>query len=549
MALEGIESAPPRHLGDAFAETFGKLPSEARALDALERGVEGGRGLVLLDGPEGTGKSSGLHALERRLRARFQVLLVAGGEVASPEALGLRVLAALGGPQRGDPQRDVTLRAERLRAQGRPLVLLIDDAAALSDESVRWLARLAEPPEALARVVLAAREYTVFLDALLGIGAMVDLVRLDSRAVPRAPRGHSPAEPPGAPREPSPTLDVPARERPPALDVSPREPSPALGPSEAPEETQTAPAARPEAPPLEPTPTAEVALDPVEPVPEAAAPGAAPSGEPRRDGLHRIEDLLGDAKEPTGYPPPPEPDAGIARSVDLYDVAALRSALRVRETEPAPHLSESPSAFPPPEPAPGPRLPARPAPKSSRTGAPTPQPGPAPTPGLGPCLVAVIAAAITVAWLALTAFEDRPTPPVAAPAPARSARPPVASFPAARREQQRGDPVAARPRAARAAAPAAVLDLRQALDLVVDGAEGDARAAALRFLRKRGPDSEGYARLDELDARRPRGPDESVEVLSARARLRATLCAAWADDVRGEAPMRLGCPGAEHVAR
>jgi hypothetical protein len=553
VAVEGIESAPPWHLGDAVAEAFGELPVDDRALDALERGVESGRGLVLLDGPEGAGKSSGLRELERRLWGRFQVLLVAGGEAASPEALGLRVLATLGGPQGGDPQRDVRLRAERLRTQGRPLVLLVDDAEALSDATVRWLAHLAEPPEPLARVVLVAREYAVFLEALSGIGALVDLVRLDPRAAPRAPRGSSPTEPPRAPREPEPTPDVAVREPEPTPDVAVREPEPTLGPPAPQQESQFATAARSEPPlPLEPTRIPEPAFEPAEQAADTAAPGAAPSAAPRRDGLFSVEDLLSDAEEPVWDVPSPEPDAGIGRAADTGDAAALRAPLHARETEPAPHHSESPPALPPPKPAPGPRLPLHPTPTASRSRAPTPQPGPSPTPRLGPWLVSGLAAAVTVAWLALPAFEDRPTSAVSAPA--RSARspkaiPPETSFRAARREHPSAGPVAARPREARAAAPAAVLDLRQALEFVADGAEGDSLAAALRFLRERGPDSEGYALLDEFDALRPRGPGEAVEVLSARARLRAALCAAWADDVRGEAPARLGCPGAESPAR
>jgi hypothetical protein len=84
-------------------------------------------------------------------------------------------------------------------------------------------------------------------------------------------------------------------------------------------------------------------------------------------------------------------------------------------------------------------------------------------------------------------------------------------------------------------------------DLLVEGPAGESDAEALRFLRRHGPDSEGYALLDELDARRPRDPEEAVKILTTRSRVRATLCAAWADDARGEAPARLGCPGYERA--
>jgi hypothetical protein len=94
-----------------------------------------------------------------------------------------------------------------------------------------------------------------------------------------------------------------------------------------------------------------------------------------------------------------------------------------------------------------------------------------------------------------------------------------------------------------------VSDLRQAFDLLVEGPDGDSHAAALRFLREHGPDSEGYALLDELDRRRPRDPQDAAKILAARSRVRAGLCASWADDSRGEAVGRLGCPGVENAPR
>jgi hypothetical protein len=480
--MEGPESAPSSRHGDAVAEPLEGRPAWNRALYALQCSVEDGRGIVVLDGPEGAGKSTGLRALVRRLPTDFQVVLVAGGAL-SPGALGLRVLGALGAPQSGDPQREVVLHAERLRAQGRWLVLLVDDSEALPDETVRWLALLAEAPETLARVVLAAREYAVFLDALAGLGTCVDLVRLDPHAVPRATRGGGLVELP----------EEPARE--PALPILPA-----------------------------PEPLGQPAVT----APPSESSRAPPTAEPQSNGLLTIEELLGDTDYPVFSPPQPEL---------------------------APRPIRSPPASPLPEPAPAAfsmgRAPPRRAPE-----APVPTMGARrrSTPKVLGWLVAGFAAAAAIAWLALPAFRERPMPSVSAPAPARpapkrEARVPVTTSRVTPSEREAGAAGTPAPQDAQAAGKVVVSDLGQALALLVEDREGDSHELALRFLRKHGPHSEGYAFLDELDARRPHDPEEAVKILVARSRVRAALCSAWADDSRGEAPGRLGCPAADSAPR
>lgn len=161
--------------------------SMARVLDALKRFVERGAGLVVFHGPTGAGKSTVLRELLHTLPPTFQAVLL-DGDTPTPDAFGLRVLEHLGSRRRGAVQRAVEIHAEQLRDQGRLLVLIVDGADALSRETVRWLAHLAEPPEPLARVVLAARDYAVFLDALTGIGTGVDLVPLDPEPLVRPER-------------------------------------------------------------------------------------------------------------------------------------------------------------------------------------------------------------------------------------------------------------------------------------------------------------------------------------------------------------------------
>jgi hypothetical protein len=88
-----------------------------------------------------------------------------------------------------------------------------------------------------------------------------------------------------------------------------------------------------------------------------------------------------------------------------------------------------------------------------------------------------------------------------------------------------------------------VTDLRGAIDLLASPQDEPTWERARRFLREHGPDAEGLDLLDALDARRSSGPLQAVALLEARSRVRAALCAAWADDPRGGTPAQLGCPG------
>jgi len=91
--------------------------------------------------------------------------------------------------------------------------------------------------------------------------------------------------------------------------------------------------------------------------------------------------------------------------------------------------------------------------------------------------------------------------------------------------------------------------VEDAIETLITDDAVSARDAAERFLRARGPDPVGYARLDALDRQHAETPSEAFEIITARARLRTALCAAWANDPLGEAPARLGCPGARPPPR
>jgi hypothetical protein len=570
VTLEGLEPALPWRYGSTGTVPLEEPTAWDRALDSLEHGVEEGRGLVVLDGPEGTGKSSGLRELARRLRGLFHVVLVAGAPL-SPEALGLRVLAALGNRESGDPQRDLALRAEGLRAQGRPLALLVDDGEALPDETVRWLTLLAEPPSALARVVLAVPDYAVLLGALTGLGTCVDLVRLDPLAAPPAARAGGGVEPAGEPApplriaperaapapvagvasepvaEPPPPLAVPQESRQP-VEPGSCEPAPAPEQPALPEATEPAPALRPEPPPpLEPSGIAELAFEPVDHPAVAAPPGEAPTSEPPYHGLLTVEELLGDAEYPVFDGPAPEPVPSVGDVGDRLPPGEPRPAVPDPAAESALHAAVE---SPPPRPAPAPaaRLPRRTTPQPALVSeGTTTRVRRGPKSHRAPWLLAGLGAAVAFAWLAVPLLRGTPAPSVSAPgvrpAPSREVH---LSGTTARATPSEPGPG---PAAARPAGGVVVSELRQAFDLLIEGADGDSHAAALRFLREHGPDSEGYELLDELDRRRPRDPQDAAKILAARSRVRAALCASWADDSRGEAAGRLGCPGAESAPR
>jgi len=487
VAIGALESVlPPTRWGDGPGPVAMPPDGRERALSALEHAVASGRGLVLLDGPEGAGKSAALRELAGRLAASYRVLVL-GGEARAREPLSHLVLATLGAGRTGDPEPLVALEAERLRERGRPLVLLVDDADALPDDAVRWLARLAEPPEALARVVLAAREYTGFLVALGGLGICVDLVRLGPAATAGPEARARPAAERGAELEPEPEWE---REREPAA----------------------------------------VAEQP-------------------HDGLLTIEELLGDAELPLFDPSQPAP--ADARP-ETTEGTGVRPLVLPAASPPAARRALEP---PPPRPEPA-AAPLRSAPRPSVRAAPEPAPRVRWQPARG-VLAALLAACVAVAaitWLASPARRDPRTPPVSAapPAPAAAERAAVVAEPTRRAASARsGSGSLGAPQIETARTPGAVVvsDLQQALDLLADGRASDSRAEVLGFLRAHGPDAAGYALLDELDSRHPRGPEEAVELLTARSRVRATLCAAWSDDVRGEAPERLGCPGAAAAQR
>lgn len=529
VATQGLESAVRWLPDNARKEPCGISPELQRALRALTRCVECGSGVALLDGTDGAGKSSGLRELIRRLPPVFRVVRLAGDALSRAELSG-RILEVLGAQQGRDTEHLVALHAARLRTLGRSLVLLVDDADALPEETVRWLASLVQPHEGGVRVVLATRAYAALLDALVGVGICVDLVRLDAAAVATPALGSVDAEPP-------PSLAVP----------------------HATPELEPAPAAR--AAPPEHTASAVGAAHAQEPLaasdlaapPPSGARAAPPSSVRDHDGSLTVEELMGTERPPLFEPDEPdESDAaarGTANSRRLPEEPQSPRPVRESKSD-ARSVGFSPAAAPP-QSASAPTPPD--APPTQPTIEPRAQEGDADRRALphpAHWWVAVCAAGAAAVWLALPALWGRPAAPVSSPQVAEPLSSRVIPVAAARSRAATADRAAdPTSRGAGAVETVAVSDLRHAFELLGARPVGDSHVAAVHFLREHGPDSEGYALLDELEARRPDDPAEAANLLAARSRVRAALCAAWADDARGEAPGRLGCPGAPSATR
>jgi hypothetical protein len=405
------------------------------------------------------------------------------------DALVTQILEQLQLPAFRQPREVLQRHVERMHLEGSRLALLVDEGDRLPADAVRWLLSLANDGTTRTPVVLVTTDFARCLRALAGSGSCVSLVRLGSPAF--APRATG-----GAPELIEPEVV----------------------------EVVSAAAAAPELPaPLEsPTP------DPL-PDPEPAGPW--------REPLRSVEELLADLDP--------------SQLLEARAEPVRTTPIRVSDPQPDPIR-----ILDPPRPTP-----ARIVPASSRA-----QPEPASRSQPQPQSLRVerswrwlgLAAAVAIAALGLTlwllsvggdASDGRQIPtrssgdrsPVATRAAEDSAAPPrEAELPRSLEQADLGGEVGVDV----SDADVVVSDVRQAITLLAKSDDARVHAAATQLLAKRGPDPVGYELLADLDGRRAANPGDAVQILTARARVRAALCAAWAHDPSGEAAVRLGCPGA-----
>jgi len=148
--------------------------SEA-ALAALRGSVEAGRGVTVLSGPAGLGKTMLLRVLATQLGgARCVYLPYPALDI---EGLARIALDAMG--EHADSSRAArTLVAALLRVSGAPLVLLLDDASALPQPTARALREIVDAAAGSLQVVAAAVDDARAPGVIAALGADVLEVRL-----------------------------------------------------------------------------------------------------------------------------------------------------------------------------------------------------------------------------------------------------------------------------------------------------------------------------------------------------------------------------------
>ena len=133
--------------GAASSSVAHLFAGQRAALDELMAGMDADARWVVLVGPEDSGKSTVVRALLDELRlAPATVACFEGRQTAEVDDLVPALYSQQGLPRRRKPHGDDRSVAEILASQSSrrtPLVVVVDDAHALSAASIKWLATLA----------------------------------------------------------------------------------------------------------------------------------------------------------------------------------------------------------------------------------------------------------------------------------------------------------------------------------------------------------------------------------------------------------------------
>jgi len=152
--------------GFDFVDPFGPSADPARyvprvameqALERLVRAVRDEHRSAVLGGIPGIGKTLLLRLLARRLAPELRTVHLPYASMPAP-ALCAWAMDLLGGSSSYDPVGAVVAHARRPHADGVGLVLLIDDAEAMPEETAPQLARAARDSGGALRLVAAAAE-------------------------------------------------------------------------------------------------------------------------------------------------------------------------------------------------------------------------------------------------------------------------------------------------------------------------------------------------------------------------------------------------------
>jgi type II secretory pathway predicted ATPase ExeA len=139
----------------AASATYLPRPATEALLTAVERELLRGRRAVRIEGPSGIGKTTALKLLGAQLLEPFQALALPYTRLDPSEFWSL-ALHELGVQRGADPGRELVAVARRLARVEGTLVLLIDEATALPEETRAELARALDEAGGALRVVTTA---------------------------------------------------------------------------------------------------------------------------------------------------------------------------------------------------------------------------------------------------------------------------------------------------------------------------------------------------------------------------------------------------------
>lgn len=147
---------------DPFATTpdpgaYVPRPASERAVAAVESALVGGARVVWLSGPPGIGKTLLLHRLRERLESRLRFVHMPYANV-PPGGLWLWVGSELGVERGLEPRRAVRRWAAQAASEGTALVLAMDDAEALPDDTLQSLIATVEAEPGLRLVLVSGEE-------------------------------------------------------------------------------------------------------------------------------------------------------------------------------------------------------------------------------------------------------------------------------------------------------------------------------------------------------------------------------------------------------
>jgi len=158
------------------AEYVPRAATEA-ALEALEAALEASEGPLALTGPPRLGKTLLARVLAGRLERRFESAHLAYSAL-PPEPLCAWALEQLGHEPGANPEAALVDRARRSAAEGRPVLLIVDDGAALPLSTARGLSDLAAVARGALRLLVVASDQSGVPGVLAGLGPDLQEIRL-----------------------------------------------------------------------------------------------------------------------------------------------------------------------------------------------------------------------------------------------------------------------------------------------------------------------------------------------------------------------------------